>query len=73
MPTPAERATAILDAVVNGTATASQKQRVLDALGSPNELLQVVRRTIQRRVEQSERAAAQAAIPPMVDVDLGTE
>jgi hypothetical protein len=73
MATPAERATAILNALVDGTATVGQRQRVLATFGDAETLLRVVRRTIKQRILRTEESAARAALPPPADFNLGDE
>lgn len=73
MPTPAERAIAILDAVVDGTSTPAQRQRAVAAFGDAETFIRVVRRAIHQRILRKETAAAVANLPPPADTGLGRE
>ena len=71
MATPAERATAIFDALVDGVAPAPIKQRALDAFGTPTAFLDEIRQLVKQRITSKERRAAREALPPVVEPNLG--
>lgn len=70
MPTVAQRATAICDAILNTTATAQQKQRAQAAFGSAENFLREVRRFVISKIEQAEEEAGKQATRAQVRNDF---
>lgn len=70
MATPNQRAVAIIDALVNGTSTAPQRQRMLAAYGSAETFIQEVREAALTRIRNTEAAAPVAAARQQVEVDV---
>lgn len=73
MPTPQLRAAAICDALVNGTSTAEQRQRVLDAFGTPADFLQVIREFVLHRITESEIQAPVAQAKGVVAASVAAD
>lgn len=70
MATPTANAISILNALVDGTSTAAQRQRAVAAFGSPEAFLAELRRFTKQRILSSERRAARQALPPVEDPGL---
>lgn len=74
MATPNQRAISICDALVNGTSTTGQRQRLLDAFGTASEFIQAIREFVLFRITNSEAAApvaqAQSAAAASVTNDF---
>lgn len=73
MATPNQRAIAICDALVNGTSTAGQRQRVLDAFGTATDFIQVIREFVLHRVTESEAQAPVAQAKDAVTASVAAD
>lgn len=58
MATPNQRAIAVCDALVNGTSTAEQRQRLLAAFGTAPDFMQAIREFVLFRIATTESAGA---------------
>lgn len=56
MATPNQRAIAICDAIVNGTSTTGQRQRLLNAFGTAPDFIQAIREYVLIRIASAEAA-----------------
>lgn len=73
MATANQRAIAICDALVNGTSTADQRQRVLAAFGSAEQFIRDIRRYVLERVQGTEEAMPVAQARQSVADDINTD
>lgn len=70
MATPNQRAIAIIDALLNATSSASIRQRVSLAFGSPEAFLRVLRDVTTNQVKVYENLVAKEATQAAVDADF---
>jgi hypothetical protein len=73
MATANQRAVAICDAIVNGTSTADQRQRVLSAFGSADVFLKEVRRWVLGNLILHEADALIRAAQQGVENDIASD
>lgn len=68
-----QRAIAICDALVNGTSTADQRQRVLAAYGTAENFVREVRRSILGRLSMFEGEVPMQQARNAVEQDIATD
>lgn len=73
MATVNQRAIAICDALVNGTSTADQRQRILAAFGSADSFIKETRRWVLSSLINTEASAPVTAARQLVEQDIATD